>query len=243
MKKGDKTEQSGKTKHSSKKIDRRIRKTLKAIHSTAVLLFNSKSYNEITMEEIAEQSDISRATLYTHFRSKEEIYFTIGYERFKTFNETMKSLLHAPMTGFGTIITLCTNLLERITIDPTASRIVYLFLKNEKMLTVEAILDKQMNIQEIEEDKKSIEIKSMVNLLTQLRIFEETWSAIIQKGIDDHSITTSLEPIQLTHYLIIILNGIIDQMVVRDHILKKIDLKQEIIFSKTLQIIKQVLKS
>ena len=195
------------------------------------------------MEEISEQADISRATHYTHYKSKEEIYFRIGYERFKTFNEALISLLHAPMTDFDTIITLCTNLLERITSDPTASRIIYLFLKNEKMLTAEAILDKKMNQQEIEEDKKSFEIQSMVNILAQLRIFVEIWSAIIQKGIDDHSITTSFETIQLTHYLIIILNGIIDQMVVRDHILKKIDLKQEIIFDKTLQIIKQVLKS
>lgn len=239
----DKTKHKGKKTRNSGKIDRRVKKTLNAIHSTAIQLFNIKNFNEITMEEIAEQADISRATLYTHFKSKEEIYFKIGYERFLTFNESMKPLIKAPMTGFDTNIMLCTTLLERMVTDATASRVVYILLRNEKLALVESILDKKIEKEVVKKHLASPEIRAMMDFLGQLRVFEESWSAIIQKGIDDHSITTELEPIQLTHYLIIILNGIVDQMVARDYVLKKIKLDQHIILDRTLQTIKQILKS
>ncbi len=74
------------------KVDRRIKKTLNAIYSSATQLFGEKEFNEITMEQIAERADISRATLYTHFKNKAEIYFQIGYDQFKSINDSLKAV-------------------------------------------------------------------------------------------------------------------------------------------------------
>ena len=39
------------------------------ILDAARALFNAKSYDSVTMDEIAEEADLSRATLYNHYDS------------------------------------------------------------------------------------------------------------------------------------------------------------------------------
>ena len=246
MVKLDKIEKHNKKNDKSFKVDRRAKQTLKTlelINNSAIKLFNIKNFNEITMEEIADQADISRATLYNHFKSKEEIYFIIASERFRIVNNSLKTLLIEPMTGFDIIKMLCSNLLNRMVEDPTASKIVYILLSNDKLKTAESFLDQPLEKIEYKEPLDSVEFQSMIMFLEQLRNFEDLWSAIIEKGVKDGSITTSLKPIQLTHYIFILLNGIVDQMMVRNYILNKIKLSQEIIFTKTLQSISLILKS
>jgi len=58
------------------KLTRRERKTLRTrqeILDAARELFDKNPYDDVTMDDIAEQADLSRATLYNHFNSKEDI--------------------------------------------------------------------------------------------------------------------------------------------------------------------------
>ncbi|MFX1538225.1 MAG: TetR/AcrR family transcriptional regulator [Promethearchaeota archaeon] len=224
------------------KIDRRIKKTLNAIYSSASQLFEEKNFSDITMEEIAELADISRATLYNHFKSKAEIYFQMGYERFKVINDSLKGVKNAPMNGFETIVMLCSELLERISNNPMYNRIIYLFLVNEHLLTVNKIADNKIAPKEAQKLLESPEIRIMVKYLEQLRIYENLWAELIEKGVSDGSITTDLEPIQIVHYLFLIINGTLDQMVLKQYVLQKFELTNEIIFEKTMNIIKGLLR-
>src|SRR5690554_3974167 len=57
-------------------IGRRERKkeeTKKSIVETAIKLFEKQGYNYTTIEQIAEEVDISKVTLYNYFPSKEAI--------------------------------------------------------------------------------------------------------------------------------------------------------------------------
>lgn len=49
----------------------------RSILDTARDLIKEKSYEEITMEEIARRLELSRATLYLYFRNKSEIFLTL----------------------------------------------------------------------------------------------------------------------------------------------------------------------
>ena len=51
----------------------RIRKTKDAIAEALVSLIENNNYNEITIQEIAAICNISRRTIYRHFRTKDEI--------------------------------------------------------------------------------------------------------------------------------------------------------------------------
>jgi len=57
------------------------RRSKQVIHATiqdaAIVLFKTKSYNEISMIEIAEKADISKGTLYKYFPSKIALFASI----------------------------------------------------------------------------------------------------------------------------------------------------------------------
>lgn len=53
--------------------ERKKEETKKNIVSTAISLFEKQGYNSTTMEQIAEEVDISKVTLYNYFSSKEAI--------------------------------------------------------------------------------------------------------------------------------------------------------------------------
>ena len=52
-------------------MDRRQRKTREGIFSAFTTLLSQKEFGQITVGEIIEQADISRATFYAHFETKE----------------------------------------------------------------------------------------------------------------------------------------------------------------------------
>ena len=52
-------------------MDRRQKKTREAIFKAFISLLSKKNFNRITVEEIIELADVSRATFYAHFETKD----------------------------------------------------------------------------------------------------------------------------------------------------------------------------
>lgn len=52
-------------------MDRRQRKTRKAIFSAFTRLLSKKNFNQITVGEIIDEADVGRATFYSHFETKD----------------------------------------------------------------------------------------------------------------------------------------------------------------------------
>jgi len=53
--------------------DRRVRRTLRAIEDSFVTLVLERGYDKVSVEDIAAQADIARATFYAHFAHKEDL--------------------------------------------------------------------------------------------------------------------------------------------------------------------------
>ncbi|QBD75989.1 TetR/AcrR family transcriptional regulator [Ktedonosporobacter rubrisoli] len=51
-------------------MDRRVRKTREAIMGAFIELLSEKSFEDITMNEIAERADVNRGTVYLHYVDK-----------------------------------------------------------------------------------------------------------------------------------------------------------------------------
>jgi AcrR family transcriptional regulator len=60
--------------------ERKRRKTFKAIHDAALRLFEERGYAAVTVADIAEAADVSRATVFTYYPAKEDI--VLGDARF-----------------------------------------------------------------------------------------------------------------------------------------------------------------
>ena len=60
--------------------ERKRRKTFKAIHDAALRLFEERGYGAVTVADIAEAAEVSRATVFTYYPAKEDI--VMGDSRF-----------------------------------------------------------------------------------------------------------------------------------------------------------------
>ncbi|MFC4772107.1 TetR/AcrR family transcriptional regulator [Enterococcus hermanniensis] len=60
-----------------KKIDLRVKRTRKMIVEAFVHLVEEKGYDDITIQEIADEAMINRATFYSHFKDKQDLYDSI----------------------------------------------------------------------------------------------------------------------------------------------------------------------
>lgn len=56
-----------------KKIDRRVRKTKRAIQQAMIDLLRERSFEEVTVQAIAERADIHRGTFYSHYFDKYDV--------------------------------------------------------------------------------------------------------------------------------------------------------------------------
>src|SRR4051794_40298577 len=54
-------------------IDRRSRRTKRALHAAVLNLAEEKDLDSISVREITDRADINRATFYQHFRDKDEL--------------------------------------------------------------------------------------------------------------------------------------------------------------------------
>ena len=66
------------------KTERLVRRN--NIIKAAELIFDKKGFESSTMDDIAKQAEFTKKTIYSYFTSKEELYYEIMLEGFKTLN-------------------------------------------------------------------------------------------------------------------------------------------------------------
>jgi len=55
------------------KVDRRVRRTRKALREAMQSLMSEKGYDQVTIEELTERADIGRTTFYLHYSAKQDL--------------------------------------------------------------------------------------------------------------------------------------------------------------------------
>lgn len=59
-------------------MDKRTQKTLDNIYEAFSKLVNTKDYDDITIQDILDESGVGRSTFYTHFKTKDELLLRIS---------------------------------------------------------------------------------------------------------------------------------------------------------------------
>lgn len=57
-------------------MDRRVRRTRDALGDALVALMHEKPFHEITVQQVLDRADVSRATFYTHYRDKDDLFLS-----------------------------------------------------------------------------------------------------------------------------------------------------------------------
>ena len=62
----------------------------KQVIEEAARLFSAKRFDEVLMDDIAQQAGVGKGTIYTYFADKEELYFAVVFEGISRLNEKLQ---------------------------------------------------------------------------------------------------------------------------------------------------------
>ncbi|ACS98893.1 TetR/AcrR family transcriptional regulator [Paenibacillus sp. JDR-2] len=79
--------------------DRRVRKTKEVLKSSFLTLLQEKSVNHISITELVQLADCTRATFYTHYEQKEDLLDEMIEEKF----EEMTAAYRKPYVGLSVV--------------------------------------------------------------------------------------------------------------------------------------------
>lgn len=68
-----------------------------AILDAALLMFSKKDYHDVTVDHIAEQVGLSKGTLYLYFKNKEDIFYSMIFEKAKSLLHQLEAILESEL--------------------------------------------------------------------------------------------------------------------------------------------------
>jgi len=215
-----------------------LRRT-QAILDAARTLFIAKSYDSVTMDDIAEEADMSRATLYNHFDSKESIFFQIGIQYLIDLRERQMKFITLGTSGLDQIMTLSEDLLKSLFEDPLIREIWRRFqsLLDKEFLT----LDNTMNKIYFPKEMELLSNVVHARFYGEIRELEKTWFDAIKRGFEDGSIKKRIDADRLTHFLHLIFLGIVDSVNSSRTLLMSVNLTVEDIIGFTVDLTRNYL--
>jgi len=233
------TAESRKPAVTSTRRERKAQRTRHRILDAARALFESQPYEDVKMDDISEQVDLSRATLYNYFGSKEAIYFEIGVQGLRQIHERQRNAITGDGSGLEKLLVLSEDALRRLIEEPIIPEIIrkYLVANSQAETPSHVVVGRMMKGEEVEDAYSVI----LASFLEGMREFEETWVAVIRKGYDDGSIRHELSPEQLTHLLFMVILGMIDRINLERIVLGQLKLTNEHIVQLTVDLIRKYL--
>src|SRR5579859_5452108 len=163
--------------------------TRQALLDAALKVFSQKGYAAARLEDVAEQTGVSRGAIYWHFHSKAELYNTLVEE---TSAQTEGVVRRAVAEGGGILDThrrVMIGLLVLLEEDATYRAVQ------------ELVLFKTEVTPELEE---SIKIKAAAFRAVEARV-----AATLQAGIDAGEVRADLDPVMGARAALTYVNGII----------------------------------
>ena len=217
--------------------ERKARQTRQLILDAARELFSNQPYEDVKMDDISEQADLSRATLYNYFDSKEIIYFEVGIQRLRDIREKQKAVIAPASSGLDQIVTLSEDILRGLFEQPLNHEIMRYYLVTNSQAETPAL----ETLKKIEMGAKVENPSDIVRAryLQEIMEFEKTWKGAIELGFEDGSIRHHLTADQLTHFLFMIVSGIFDRVHLERIPLRKVNLSMERIITLTIDLIRR----
>lgn len=80
------------TKESARKPDRRVKRTNRQLRDALLALIMEQGYEAITVQDITDRADLSRATFYLHYRDKDDLLVNSLEEMFDALVEAQGTL-------------------------------------------------------------------------------------------------------------------------------------------------------
>jgi len=148
------------------------------IINVAQELFLNEDYDSVSMNSIAKEVGVNKATLYNYFKNKEALFFAVLLRGVKILVKIVKEELEKEATGF-----------EKLTLVGEAHSRFY----KEYPGCLELLYASQSNKFDLDNLNSSEEFKEVTKLLKELILIT---SDSIQSGINDGTIRQDVNPVE-----------------------------------------------
>ena len=161
------------------------------ILDSAEKLFFSKGYDNVTMDDIANEIGLNKATLYLYFRNKESLFFAVVLRGARILNAMIKEKIEKCRPGIEILDAIGIAYFEFVRKYPDYSR-AYLYFRSERF----SIED---NEDLCDDAKKIIELRGEEFVIT---------CNAIKSGIDEGTIRPDLDPVEVTVFLTLVVKAL-----------------------------------
>ncbi len=156
-----------------KKREQQRRRT--QIISAAETVIERKGFQQATMDEIAEEAELSKGTLYLYFSHKEALYLAINKKGLQKLNDRFLHVMQQDQQGIELVKDLGDSFLSFITSNPNYTK---------ALIYYESVI----NEEKLEENEPAQECEEIGRQLLMYL------TRAIQIGMQDGSITNQMEP-------------------------------------------------
>ena len=199
------------TKADRKEREREIRS--KDIIDAAENLFFSKGYDNVSMNDIAHETEMARGTLYKYFNNKNDIIAAIAIRASKIINEIFKKI-NEKDTGIEKIKTICL--------------LYYDFYKQHK------------GYYEAYYHSGLFDNEGSHNLENLRKIRKKTFQVVVNalnEGINDGTIREDIDPIATALIMLSMSNAVNNLIPVTQMYMNDYGLTQDLLFDNTLKMV------
>ncbi len=194
----------------------------KLILDAAQTLFFSKPYDEITIEEIAEKSQLAKGTLYLYFKSKEALYSAVALRGAHIMNAMFKDAADKRQSGLEKSFAIGEAYYEFYKRHPHYFRML---MEAENLL---------------------VATSDDVNAAELMKASRESLKILLDAvvlGIKDGSIKPDLDPIQTSIFLIQSTRAMILLPLGFEMVLKRANAEKDATYKFTLQALRRLLEN
>ena len=154
-------------------------------------LFADKDFDEVSMDEIAEEVGLGKSTLYLYFKNKESLYFAVVLRGIRIWAEMVKEEVKKGNTG-----------LEKLILYKNAnSGFSNKYPDYFRLLYSPTSIKKQFDMDKMNSSEEFQEVRELFKEIMSIGIDS------IQKGIDEGEIRPDVDPVEAAILLSVIFNG------------------------------------
>ncbi|WP_048189982.1 TetR/AcrR family transcriptional regulator [Methanobacterium sp. SMA-27] len=164
------------------------------IINAARKLFVDRDFDEVSMDEIAENIGLGKSTLYLYFKNKEALYFAIELRGIQIWVEMVKEEVKKGKTGLEKLILYINATREFSKKYPNCLRMLYSPTNNKK----------QFDMNKLNSSEEFQEVRGLFKELMFIGIDS------IQTGKNDGEIRPDVDPVEATVLLSVIINGMVN---------------------------------
>ena len=228
--------------------DKKKEKTRSEILKAAHKFLLDNHFNDISVEDIAEEAFISRTTIYHYFQNKDEIFFGLGIELLKEENDFNENNFPNDMTGYEQVLYFSERVFKVFSdmVGFTIVREWFNRINFKGLLLVEEMHDKiveSLGTSKYNELIENFEQPYLIEFYIQMLRIGELWIRAVSNGKKDKTIKKDMGDEQIVHFLYVLVCGVINEISLRKSTLVRVQMDYEMIMQQTLALITTFLKT